>query len=74
LPWTGLEGIFDFKLNWVQPGGASLASSDGTTPAASDPADGSIFTAIEELGFKLQSTKEPFEVLVIDNVQKPSEN
>ena len=71
---TGLEGMFDFKLNWVQPRGTASTPSDGTIPSASDPADGSIFTAIEELGLKLESAKVPFEVLVIDSVQKPSEN
>ena len=74
LDKTGLEGMYDFKLNWVYPRRGAPAATDATTPSASDPADGSIFTAIEELGLKLESTKEPFEVLVIDSVQKPSEN
>jgi uncharacterized protein (TIGR03435 family) len=42
-------------------------------PQASDPGV-SIFTAIQEIGLKLESAKAPLEVLVIDGVQKPSEN
>jgi uncharacterized protein (TIGR03435 family) len=59
---TGLKGDFAFTLEWA-PG---LGESD----------DGpSLFAAIQEqLGLKLTSTKGPIEVLVIDHVDKPSEN
>jgi len=39
-----------------------------------EPAAPSIFTAIQELGLKLEAAKASLEVLVIDNVQHPSEN
>jgi len=45
----------------------------GATASASDPVP-SIFTAIQELGLKLESAKGPVRVLVIDSVQKPKEN
>jgi uncharacterized protein (TIGR03435 family) len=34
----------------------------------------SVRTAIQELGLKLEPTKGPVELLVIDHVEKPSEN
>jgi uncharacterized protein (TIGR03435 family) len=77
---TGLKGFYDIKLRWMpdpasnagpfQPG-APIAGPD----TAADPSGLSILTAIQEqLGLKLESAKGPVEMLVIDSVQKPSEN
>jgi len=60
---TGLSGQFDMTLKW---------NPDATDQ---DPSAISLFTAIQEqLGLKLESTKAPVEILVIDGVQKASEN
>ena len=71
---TGLTGIYDFSLKWtpLQPAAASGGES-GTAPL-SDVEGASLFTAIEELGLKLVPTKEPGQVLVIDHIERPSEN
>jgi len=69
---TGLSGAWDFELNYAAegrgaPGGADAAPADPNAP--------SLFTAIQEqLGLKLESTKGPVEVLVIDSVERPTEN
>jgi len=83
---TGVSGKFDIHLTFSrdQTRFAALnVPTVGTPPlpllsgrgAASDPSDPSIFTAVQEqLGLKLVPTKRPAEVLVIDSVERPSEN
>jgi bla regulator protein BlaR1 len=64
---TRLTGSYDITLTWM-PAMASAADAD----AASGP---TIFTALEEqLGLKLVTAKGPVQVLVMDAVEKPSEN
>jgi uncharacterized protein (TIGR03435 family) len=71
---TGEVGLFDFHFEFAPNDATPL----GGTPLPVSPAgenDTSIFTALEEqLGLKLESSKGPVEVLVIDSVSKPSEN
>jgi len=66
---TGLKGTFDVRLTWAM-------DSDG--PRSDNPPDSvgpSIFTALQEqLGLKLEATKGPVDVLVIDHIEKPSGN
>jgi uncharacterized protein (TIGR03435 family) len=64
---TGLPGIYNFKLRWTPENSKALIDGTAEWP--------SIFTAIQEqLGLRLHSQKAPVEVLVIDHVEKPSEN
>jgi len=65
---TDLTGRYDFTLKW------SADIGDGTS-GDQNQNDPLIFTAIQEqLGLKLQAAKGPVQILVIDNVDKPSEN
>ncbi len=67
---TGLHGAFDFKLEWTPE---TAPSADPTEAPA--PSGESVFTAIQEqLGLKLESKKGPVETIVIEKVEKPSEN
>ena len=69
---TGLTGKFDFKLEWVPD--ESQPNSGGDVPPP-DATGASIFAAIQEqLGLKLEAMKGPVEMLMIDHVEKPSEN
>ena len=74
---TGLTGLFDFKLQWT-PGSEQAPGPFGPAPDAPppvDPSGPSLFTALQEqLGLRLESTKGPVEVVVIDSAQKPTEN
>jgi len=74
---TNITGEYNFKLEWTpEPGQMAPPPGAGNEPPPQpDPSGPSIFTAIEEqLGLKLQATKGPVEVLVIDRVEKPSAN
>jgi len=63
---TGLTGKYDIKLE---------ATPEFRINNNPQPGDVSTFTAIEEqLGLKLEATKTPIEVLVVDHLEKPSEN
>lgn len=64
---TGIKGIFNFTVHWTP---------DTTAPTKQEAADDvSIFTALpEQLGLRLRSAKAPVQVLVIDHVERPSEN
>jgi uncharacterized protein (TIGR03435 family) len=68
---TNLKGLYDLGLKWTPE---TRQAAQGTEPAAL-PDQPSIFTAIQEqLGLKLEATRSPIEVLVIDTIQKPSAN
>jgi uncharacterized protein (TIGR03435 family) len=77
---TGLKGLYDVKLQWtpdMDPGIGPIATTTttGIDSPTSDFSGPSIFTALQEqLGLKLESTKAPLEVLIIDSVDKPTEN
>jgi bla regulator protein BlaR1 len=70
---TELAGKYDFILDWTPEPRGGPATSDLEAPVDSDAP--SVFTALQEqLGLKLAPTKGPVEVIVIDHVEKPSEN
>ena len=68
---TGLTGSWEFELIFAPE--RAPGPSGGDAPALSDAP--SFFTALEEqLGLKLESTRGPVDVLVIDHVEKPTED
>lgn len=78
---TGLTAEYEYKLKWtpdtggVPPGGPAGAPPGAGSAGDPDAGGPSVFTAIEEqLGLKLVSEKAPVDVIVIDHVDKPSEN
>jgi uncharacterized protein (TIGR03435 family) len=95
---TGLQGNYEFSLNWtpdenqrpLMPGGPPPPPNGATAggavgggpgdpsapePAPPDASGPNIFTALQEqLGLKLESQKGPVELLVIQHVERPSEN
>jgi uncharacterized protein (TIGR03435 family) len=72
LDKTGLTGRFDFDLVWT-PDETQFGGKGSSMPA--DPNAPNIFTAFQEqLGLKLEPQKAAVDVLVIDAVERPSEN
>ena len=66
---TGSDG-FDFTLEYANERLQRAAEADGV--AAPGP---SIFTALpEQLGLKLEARKAAVEILVVDKVERPTEN
>jgi uncharacterized protein (TIGR03435 family) len=73
---TGLTDRYDFLLKWT-PDESQVSSlgEKGSPPADDLNAPPGLYTAIQEqLGLKLVSTRAPVDVLVIDHIEKPSEN
>jgi len=65
---TGLSGWFDIDLTMSQESGTESAADAHTAPSAT-----SIGTALQDqLGLKLEPTRGPVDVLVIDHVERPT--
>jgi bla regulator protein blaR1 len=73
---TGLTGHFDINLKWTpEPGQSTMPPGGGPEPPPPDPNGPSLFTALQEqLGLRLESEKARVETIIIDRVEKPSEN
>jgi bla regulator protein blaR1 len=64
---TGIIGRYDLKVEWTP--------DDAAASAAGDDSKGSLFVALQEqLGLKLESKKVPTDIIVIEHIDKPSEN
>ncbi len=58
---TGLSGEFDFVMTW-----ATEEAPDGIVP--------SLFTVLQKIGLRLVSMKGQVEVVVIDGIERASDN
>jgi uncharacterized protein (TIGR03435 family) len=68
LDRTGLTGTFAIEFEMAD---TRLSAAPDTSPTAAAP---SIFTAVSQLGLRLESRKEMLEVLVIDRLEMPTSN
>jgi uncharacterized protein (TIGR03435 family) len=65
---TGIEGVFDFTLEWVPEKPLTL---NGNVAGGENAAGVSIYTAVEQqLGLKLKAEKAPVESLVVERAEK----
>jgi uncharacterized protein (TIGR03435 family) len=65
---TGITGFFDFHMEFAR---GSVPSSE---PAAENNDAQSVFSALAQIGLRLQPAKGSKEFLVIDGIARPSEN
>lgn len=73
---TGIPGRWDFTLNWT-PDDSQFAGMAAKIPPATDGSvpPPALYTAIQEqIGLKLDAIKAPADVLVIDHIEKASDN
>lgn len=72
---TGLTGRYDFTLLWT-PDETQFGGRGGQAPpSANGNAPPDLFNAMQQqLGLKMEPTKLPVDVLVIDHAEKPSDN
>ena len=71
---TGLSGRFDFELKWSPALSPALPTAASTQPTNTDD-DAFLFSALQEqLGLKLESQRGAGQVIVIDRIERPTEN
>jgi uncharacterized protein (TIGR03435 family) len=69
---TGLSARYDFDLEWTPDETQFGGAFPGSTDASAKPG---LFAAVQQqLGLRLDATKGPVDVLVIDHVEHPSAN
>jgi uncharacterized protein (TIGR03435 family) len=74
---SGLSERYDFTLTFTPDAAQAALLGGGPAPAAADNPDAApdLFAAFQQqLGLKLEGTRAPVDVTVIDKVEKPSEN
>jgi bla regulator protein blaR1 len=77
LDRTGLSGKYDFELTWTPDQSSATNAVGGVAPplAVADSDRPNIFTALQEqLGLKLDPSRAPVTVIVVDHIETPSAN
>jgi uncharacterized protein (TIGR03435 family) len=72
---TGITGRHDFQVWWTPDQTVSAAMGPRPEPPPDEVQAPDLFTALQQqVGLKLESAKQPADVIVIDHVERPSEN
>jgi bla regulator protein BlaR1 len=64
LDFTSIKGAYDFKLGWTGKGYAEDVGGGVTLPEALE----------KQIGLKLEDRKVPMPIIVIEHIERPSEN
>jgi uncharacterized protein (TIGR03435 family) len=72
---TGIEGRYDFQLDWTPDEFQFPGLGVKVPPAREDAPHPDLYTAIQQqMGLKLEAVKAQADVIVIDRLEKPSAN
>ena len=74
---TGLTDRYDFSLRYTPDPSMRLTNIPNAVarPATDADAPPDLFTAFQQqLGLKLESTRGPVDIVVVDSIERPSEN
>ena len=75
LDQTGLTQRYDFVLNWTREQALANEKQNGESDTPASTGGPALFTALQEqLGLKLVNTRGPVEIIVIDSIERPTEN
>jgi len=76
LDRTGLTDRFDFSLRYTPDPSMRLTNIPNARPGpATDDSLPDLFSAFQQqLGLKLESTRGPVDIVVVDSIERPSEN
>jgi uncharacterized protein (TIGR03435 family) len=74
LDRTKIEGHYDFKLLFEEGDRELKDEPDSGSGVAALRTPGSVFTALREVGLRLDARKLPIEVSIIDGAERPPEN
>ena len=72
LDKTGLNGKFDVNLQWTPDVATAPLNDREAAPGSDGP---SLSTALsEQLGLRLEATKAPVPILLVDHIERPTAN
>jgi uncharacterized protein (TIGR03435 family) len=74
---TGLDGYYDFTLEWTPRFEPAVPRTDGPIPKSThaEANRAAVIPGVrEQLGLRLEPRKAPVEFIVIDHAERPSEN
>jgi bla regulator protein blaR1 len=72
---TGLTQRYDFVLDWIREPAFATGEQTGDSETPAGAGGPALFTALQEqLGLKLVNTRGPVEMIVVDSIERPTEN
>ncbi|HEV1286937.1 MAG TPA: M56 family metallopeptidase, partial [Bryobacteraceae bacterium] len=72
---TGLEGLYEINTEgWTRMVPRGPGGNEAEEKQLSDPTRPTIYMIFERLGLKMESSKAPIETIVVEHVEKPTEN